>query len=370
MPVSGTERAHLRFALALHRATAGTGDACFSPYSVASALGLVAAAARGAASEEVSTLLAGEPGQVSAQATLLRDAAELTARTGQDEPVLAVSNTLWAWDQLPLRPDYVAELATWPAGGVSGAPFVEDPEGARALINGDIAKATRDLIPELLSPGTIGADTVASIVNALYLRVAWTSPFQESGTADADFHPPSGTRRVPTMRQSERLGYAEHAGWRLVALPAVGGVEAVVLLPDGPLANAESTLDSDVLAELLSSRRQTMVNLALPKLSLDVRTGLRSALRSLGVRTMFTPPADFSGLTADPRLYVSDVLHEAVLRVDESGLEGAAATAVMMRLVSMPAGDPVTVEVDRPFLFLVRHADTGAVYFLARVVEP
>ena len=93
-------------------------------------------------------------------------------------------------------------------------------------------------------------------------------------------------------------------------------------------------------------------------------------LRGLGVRTMFTDEADLSGLSPDPRLTVSEVLHQAVLRVDEQGFEGAAATALTMRLTSMIIDDPVTVTVDRPFLLLVRHAGTGALHFLARVVEP
>ncbi|RBM21732.1 serpin family protein [Prauserella sp. PE36] len=370
MSVTGQERAHLRFALAVHRAAAGAGNACYSPYSAASALGLVTSAARGVTAEEAAALLAGSVEGAAEQAGMLREAAELTPRAGQEEPVLEVSNTLWAWDGLALKRDFLTELASWPSGGVAGAPFVEDPEAARAAINADVAKATRELIPELLPQGTVGEDTVATLVNALYLRVAWTYPFREAETADSDFHAPSGTRRVPMMRQSERLSYAERHGWRLVSLPAVGDVEAVVLLPDGELAEQESTMDEDLLADLLSAKRGAMVNLSLPRLSLDVRTGLKPVLRSLGVHTMFTPEADFGGLTDDPRLLVSDVLHQAVLRLDEAGLEGAAATAVAMRLVSMPVGEPVTVTVDRPFLLLVRRSGTGAVYFLARVVEP
>jgi serpin B len=54
------------------------------------------------------------------------------------------------------------------------------------------------------------------------------------------------------------------------------------------------------------------------------------------------------------------------------GLEGAAATAVVMRMLSMhrDLAQPIEVKVDRPFLFLVRHRPSGAIYFLARVVQP
>jgi serpin B len=61
-----------------------------------------------------------------------------------------------------------------------------------------------------------------------------------------------------------------------------------------------------------------------------------------------------------------------VLTIDERGLEGAAATAVAMRMAAMhrEVRPPIEVRVDRPFLFLVRHRPSGAVYFLARVVQP
>ncbi|GAB2756767.1 serpin family protein [Amycolatopsis magusensis] len=359
------ELRHLRFALALH-SKAGAAGTCLSPYSAASALTLVARAARGESAEELVRLL----GEVDGQAKLLRAAAELHGPDNQDTPVLEVANTLWAWDGLELREEFTAELADWPHGSVASAPFVDDPEGARRTINADIATTTHDLIPELLTPGSVGPDTVAAVVNALYLKTAWASPFRDHATTDAPFHTPGGEVQVPTMRQTEQLGYAHTGGWQVVTLPAVGDVEAVVLLPDGELADAEVELDAERLAELLSAKQFTQVSLALPKLELDLRTDLTAVLKALGVRTLFSPEADLTGLSPDPRLLVSDVLHQAVLRIDESGLEGAAATAAMIRMVSMPMGDPVQVRVDRPFLLLVRHAGTGAVYFLARITDP
>ena len=372
MPERDAVQAHLNFALAVHRASGSpNGNACFSPYSVAGALGLVTRAARGETASQPAALLAGAPERVSEQADLLRAAAVLDAPArGQDEPTLAVSNTLWVWRRLEVKPGFTDVVAEWPSGAVATAPFVEDPEAARTTINADVARTTRDLIPELLLPGTIGGDTVAGLVSALYLKVAWTNPFRDTDTVEDDFHTPTGVVRVPMMRQAERLGYARHAGWQLVDLPAVGGVNASVLLPDRPLVEAEPELDAATVDALLNARREAMVRLTMPRLSLDVRCPLKDTLNSLGVRTMFTPTADFGELSDDPRLLVSDVLHQSVLRLDENGLEGAAATAAMMRLVSAPAGEPVTVEVNRPFLLLVRHRASGAVYFLARVTEP
>ncbi|QFZ17321.1 serpin family protein [Saccharothrix syringae] len=343
------DRARLTFALTLHDAIAPdrTRNACWSPHSVAGALALTARAARGGTRAELTRLL----GDVDAVGVEV-DGAEF-----------AVANTLWAADGLPLEEDFLAELADRPGAAVRPAPFRDDPEGARKLINADVAETTRQLIPELLAAGSITDDTVATLVNALYLKCAWTAEFPEHDTADRPFR---GAGEVPTMRRTERVRHAHRAGWQAVCLPAHGGVEAVVLLPDDELGGTEG------VPEVLDALDWRRVELYLPRLRIGMNASLAEALRRVGVRTLFTPGADLTGLSPDPRLYVDDVVHEAVLRVDEQGFEGAAATAVTMRMVSFtPEDEPaLVVRVDRPYLLLVRHAATGAVFFLAQVVEP
>ena len=66
---------------------------------------------------------------------------------------------------------------------------------------------------------------------------------------------------------------------------------------------------------------------------------------------------------------MDDVYHKAFVAVDEEGTEAAAATAVVMRLTSAPA-EQVEMRVDRPFLFLIRDNETGAILFLGHVVNP
>lgn len=369
--IRGPERDHLRFGFTLHRAIAGAdGNSCFSPYSVASALGLTAQAATGQTMRELVALLAAGDPDIAKQADLLRSAVTLPEQSGREAPVLEVANTLWADQGLPIVEDFAVELAAWPRGTVKPAPFAADPEAARGLINSAVARTTRELIPELLLPGSVSSDTVASLVNALYLKTSWSHPF--SGTEDADFHSPSGTRRLPTMRQSGKLGYANADGWQLVELPAVGGVVATILLPDGNLADQESTMDVSRFGSLLGAKGYRQVRLAMPRFELDTRAALQGVLEGLGVRAMFQRgEAGFRRLTPVRPVWVDGVVHQAVLRIDEQGLEGAAATAATFRTLSMISGPPpVEVVVDRPFLLLVRHAATGVVYFFARVVEP
>ncbi len=364
---------HLAYTLALHRVTAPdlNANACWSPFSVASALGLVAQGARGMTRDELAVLLVGDKdADLAALGAVLSRAGVLEPhRDNEDEPVIAVANTLWTDATIEVLAPFVDELGRWSSGKVREAPFSVNPTQAREMINVDVAKTTRDLIPELLPPDAIRDDTVSALVNALYLKCAWRHRFTADATTPRPFHTPGGTKDVPTMELAERIGYAATDGWQVVALPAIGGVEAVVLLPDGDLATAESDLDADLLADLLDAPRNQQVELRLPKVDVGMQAELTPPLNQLGVRTVFSRDADLSGISAS-ELAVQAVLHESVLKLDEQGLEGAAATAVMMRLLSLPTGKPVQLHVDRPFLLVVRHQKTGIVYFLARVVDP
>lgn len=358
---------HLDFSLSLHHHLAAppSRSFCWSPYSVASALGLAAAATGGDTREELlDALRADAP---SGLRGLLSGAAELGDPGAAEPPVLAVANTLWAHDELKVHEPFRERFAEWPGSAVRTAPFRSEPEEARQRINADVSETTRELIPELLEPGTVDPDTVAALVNALYLKVSWREAFDANATSAQPFRTPSGDREVPTMTATRRMGYAAAKGWQAVSLSAVGGVEAVVLLPG---SGSEPELDPGALAHLLSAVEQQRVELHLPRFEARGEAELNRPLGELGVRTVFTGDADFTPLTDEP-LKISTIVHQAVLRVDESGLEGAAATAAMMRLTAIVREpDPIVVRVDRPFLFLVRHRSTGALYFLSRVVDP
>jgi serpin B len=171
------------------------------------------------------------------------------------------------------------------------------------------------------------------------------------------------------MRQQERMSYAERAGWRMATLPTASDVVVDVILP----AEGER-LTTDILTELYDVSSSTRVDLELPRFRVEASAVLNDPLGRLGVQTAFTRDADFSGIVTfsdtSERILIDQVVHKAVLRVDEQGFEGAAATAVMMGTVSMDISDPVAFHVDRPFLVIIRHGSTGAIYFLARVVSP
>lgn len=139
-------------------------------------------------------------------------------------------------------------------------------------------------------------------------------------------------------------------------------------MPDD-LATFEQALTADQVASITGGLAETQVSLSFPKFSIETKAELADVLAALGMPSAFDDRADFSGITTAEKLEISDVIHQANIDVDEKGTEAAAATAVVMRATAMPA-EPVTLTVDRPFLFALRDVPTGAILFLGRVADP
>ena len=354
-----------RFALGLHRLVAADRNRSFawSPYSVASALGVVGAGARGPTRDELAAVL----GDLDALGPALTAGA---AFPPESAVTVGVANTLWADLTLPVADDYLAAVKAWPGGAARGADFRGNPDGSRQEINADVEHSTRGLISDLIPAGLVDPDTRAVVVNALYLRAAWVKPFDKHATRPQPFRTPGGTVDVPTMRATRSLPYAARGGWTVVSVPAGAGVVADVLLPDG---DRLPELDPGTLTELLDGARPREVALELPRVKVRGQASLADPLATLGIRRLFSDAADLTGVTGGREgLKVDAAIHKAVLTLDEAGLEGAAATAMTMtRLAAVTTPPrPVPVRVDRPFYLLIRHRPTGTLHFLAQVTDP
>ncbi len=117
----------------------------------------------------------------------------------------------------------------------------------------------------------------------------------------------------------------------------------------------------------MQALQPTDVKVYLPKFDYDASLELKPALSDMGMPDAFDwQRADFSGMADTHNLVLSHVVHKAFVAVDEAGTEAAAATGVVTEIVSMPS----LMKVDHPFLFVIRDAETGAVLFVGRVLDP
>jgi serpin B len=360
------------FGADLYRALGGTGNLVFAPANIAAALRMTLLGARGdTATQLAATLHLAKPQD--AAAGLVETCALLDSLAAGDL-TLRAPNTMWVQSGLPLQPDFTAALAQAACAQLRTADFAAAAAPVQQQINDLIAEQTAGKIAGLIPPGVITRATRLVLASAIYLKAAWTHPFPPGATQDAPFHPePGAGRPVPTMRLRERLRYLRGDGYQAVELPYAGQrLGMVIVLPDGPLAPAESRLGRDGLARMLAGLAPRQVTLALPRFRVTSQFSLAPALTALGMPLAFTSRADFTGITTAEPVHISDVVHQAYLDVDEQGTEAAAATAVVIRAAArvMMPDPPVEMTVDRPFLFAITELAGGRPLFLGRVTDP
>jgi serpin B len=347
----------------------------FSPVSVASALWMAWCGARGRTAAELARVLhlngsadAVGPG-LGALSALVADAA-----SGFGSLTIRAPNTVWVQSGLPVRPEFSARLSE-AAATFAGADFSGAPDTARSEINRVIAEQTAGRITGLLPPGSVGPLTRLVLANAVYLKAAWLQPFPAAQTSDAPFYAEGQDRpdvTVRMMRGTAVRDYVQGDGYQAVLLPyAGGGLAMAVLLPDGPLAALRPAIAARGLGDALAGTSRHRVTLSMPRFRVEAAFDLIPALRQLGVNEAFSHEADFSGITEAGPLQISTVAHKAYVDVDEQGTEAAAATAVGIRAAAaFRAPPPVTMTVDRPFLFVIVHTATGLPLFLGQVSHP
>ncbi len=360
-----------------------TGDEnlLISPYSVQVALAMTRLGAAGATRDQIEAVLRTTFSADFDQSMNALD--QLLASRNVPEPAegdefapppveLSMANSLWGQRGYPFESPFLDALAIHYGAGMNLVDFVEATEAARDSINGWVSDRTRDRIPELINEGVLSADTRLVLVNALYLKAAWLVPFDPADTTDQPFHLLDGsTVDVPTMHIDRRFQYASVDGVDAVSLPyGDGSLSMLLLVPAlGGLDALEDSLSPALLNAVDSALGEYQVKLALPKFEFRSPTVLNAPLQAMGMPTAFEAGlADFSGITTVEDLYISAVVHEAFISVDEEGTEAAAATAVIIDRVS--ASPPAELTVDRPFLFLIRDNATGAILFLGRVTNP
>lgn len=384
-------------------------NAVFSPTSIALALGMTRAGARGQTAAEMDDVLhvAGwdelGPGLNSLGQALASRSERWTDYDGAPREVaLRIANTTFAQRGWGLEQDFLDAIAAAFGAGVNLVDYIADPDAARRTINAWVERETVGRIPELLAPPDVTSDTRLYLVNAIYMKAEWDEWFHEDGTEPRPFTRLDGSKiDVPTMVSyrgalSPVTPYVRGDGWRATELryrtqeghPPL----AMTLIRPDDLVAFESGLSTDLLGEIVAALDAERVGwddvecedgcypydltLYMPKFSIETRASLAALLVALGMPTAFDPAAaDLTGLhepvAADDRPFISAVIHQANIDVDEKGTEAAAATAVGVDTGGGPMPlEQITFRLDRPFLFLLRDVETGAILFMGRVVDP
>ncbi|MHC4517152.1 MAG: serpin family protein [Planctomycetota bacterium] len=379
-----------QFALELyHKLRSGDGNLFFSPYSISTALGMTYAGARGATENQMAAALclptsAGTWEKLGATAAPMtqkeyahlfgRLMKELNARGSTDEIQLSVANALWGQKDYAFLPAFVELVETEYDGRLQEMDFVRAAEQARQTINTWVEKETRGKIKDLISAGLLNAMTRLVLTNAIYFKGNWARQFKEEGTRPEPFTLLDGDKtNVPMMNQRDEFRYAETEELQVLELPYVGDeLSMLILLPkaiDG-IGPIEEKLTRANLSTWLENLRQREVIVSVPKFRTTSKFNLQNVLASMGMPQAFTSTADFSGMTGTRDLFISAVVHQAYVDVNEEGTEAAAATGVVVRLTSVQPDRTPVFRADHPFVFMIRDNPSDSILFLGRVMNP
>ena len=359
------------FAVDVYREVAAgeSGNVVLGPYSVAFALSMAYAGAGGDTATEMGAVLhaGGVDGwheQLNAYDVTLAERTEGTATSWN------TANRVWGQPGVAWNGEFLDVLT-----GVYGVPlaeadFINDAEQQRQNINAWVDEQTDEMIPELIGEGVLDELTRMVLVNAIALDALWEYPFDPPSNQLRPFTRADGTTvDTVTMDTEAPFVSAITAEYQAVELPYQGGALSMIVVMPADLAAFEAGLSRESLTAVFDSLTPGEIKLTLPLWTARTQAPLNDTLKALGMPTAFTLAADFTPMVTDTTdLHISDVVHEAFIEVDALGTRAAAATAVIEDEISESLSP--RVEINRPFLYVIRDRQAGTILFIGRITDP
>ncbi|NWH66688.1 SPB10 protein, partial [Geococcyx californianus] len=295
---------------------------------------------------------------------------------------LRTANRIYVDKTFPLLPRYIQLSKNYYKAEPQKVNFHTAPEQSRKEINGWVENQTEGKIKNLLTSQDVSNTTKLILVNAIYFKAEWEVKFQ-AGKTDLQPFRLSKNKTKPVkmmyMRHTFPVLIMETMNFKMIELPYVKHeLSMFIILPDDikdsttGLEQLERELTYEKLSEWSDSKKmtKTLVDLYLPKFTMEERYDLSDNLNSMGMHSAFSSNADFSGMARKGDVMISKVFHQSFVAVDEKGTEAAAATAVIIELSSPPVSHVLKFKVDHPFHFFIKHNKSKSILFFGRFCSP
>ncbi len=338
-----------------------------SPLSLMYVLGMLNDGANGDTEKEISSFFGMQEGSKPVingycQALMTQAPIADPSVTLQTANIVATANDLKTSFQ------YKENLLYYYAAETASLDFTQP--SALQFLNDWCNEKTQGIIPSILDE--IDPATRMVLMNAVYFRATWAGKFDPADTRDETFIGEDGqSNSVPMMHRKAIALFAEGGGYSMLCLPYGSGTQwqMMVLLPN------EGTTVDDVVSSLISTpweflwqrnRSQYEVDIKMPRFSTESDVMLNNSISQMGAPLMFSSLADFSQMTESGKpLCVSLIKQKVAIEVDEEGTQAAAATAATMVSTSLgPTTRKVDFHANHPFVYIIREASSGAVFFI------
>ncbi|MCC5906120.1 MAG: serpin family protein [Balneolaceae bacterium] len=281
--------------------------------------------------------------------------------------VMNIANSVWIREGFPVKEPFLDNNRNYFDAEVRELDFGR-PD-APDIINNWIEDKTEGLIEEMIDQ--IGPLVVLYLINAIYFNGDWTVQFDPDETKDAPFYLADDTATDVSMMQArQQFRYFEDDTWTALDMwYGDAGFSFTALIPTGntPLDEVISDLSLSRFESITQNLQEDTLNVFVPKFELDYEIEqFPEELQQMGLTLPFDElKADFSGINEEEQLYISNVLHRAVIKLDEEGSEAAAVTVIEISRESSGGGSAYkTIRLDRPFLFFIRENNTNTILFM------
>lgn len=345
----------------------------FSPYGISNAFSMVYEGVHGNTKSEIQSVFHFIENDKARRDSVKALDSKLNNVNGKYK--LNIANALWIQNDFPVLKNYTDILEKYYTALATNLDFKRNPEGSRQIINKWVGNKTNQKIKDLFPLGSIDNLTRVVLTNAVYFKGNWSNQFSKNETKDEDFKiTDQQTVKVPMMTTEQCLRYFEDEDLQALEMPYKGGnLSMIVLLPkENNLTSLTESLSVEKLNEWKSRLTTEYIRAYIPKFTLNTKYILNDNLVSMGIPSAFSPDkADFSGITdKKDYLFISRVIHQAFVKVDEKGTEAAAATGMDDLLGFTMPPPPKIFRVDHPFVFLIYDNQTGLILFIGQVVDP
>jgi len=278
---------------------------------------------------------------------------------------LNIKNSIWIRSGETIKEEFLNTNKVVFNAYVSQLDFSKSD--AADTINNWIKEATKGKIDKMVN-SPIDPYVVMYLINAIYFKGDWTTRFEEKNTFETDFATEGGSKeKVMMMSRKGEVEYGSGAGYKAVKLPYGNKkISMYCILPEdgAKVDDMIKDMDTGKWKEIKDSIKLAEdVELQIPRFKLEYgKTELKDSLTALGMGECFTENADLSGIRDN--IFISSVLHKAVVEVNEKGTEAAAATVVEIK--ETMAGEQKAFIANRPFVFLISDTETGSVLFMGK----
>jgi serine protease inhibitor len=278
-------------------------------------------------------------------------------------PGLSMTRALWIQSGAKLSESFRASARDAHGFALFEVDFKEHPDVARGSIDAWLAKQARGGTSD---PSDVGPDTRLIFIDGLALQAAWARPFPEA--KPGEFRTLDGSKvATAMMRQEAILPHVERKGFQALELPFRDARRSfTVILTKAP---ADTLPEPAELSTALGVMKPVLVDVILPRFTLETSRRIDGDLALLGVKQAFSDEADFPGFGPGGPWKLGAIRQSVKLEVAETGVKAEALTTAAAVTIRGERAEPRAFHADRPFLFVVVDRPTGLILLVGRKVR-